>query len=201
MQKSHKSFSSFCKENKIPKSSAHRRCKDLGIDTSSGLSELDQARLLLEFKDTQPPGGTGETPGGTEEPIASSAIVEVGNHQVILEGPDFPQTYSLEPLRNSESITLENPLEVAAQFLQAADLIQAAMNQDIQNREQGLGEVRDAKKAVADKAQELELSAKLYALETKLINNAQSQETTDLQALLTKLQAMGKPPEGKSSAS
>lgn len=39
----------FCKENRLPKTSVLRRCQELGIETSEGLTPEDCDRLLIEF--------------------------------------------------------------------------------------------------------------------------------------------------------
>lgn len=43
------SLHSFCKDNELPKASVHRKCQELKIDTSEGLSKEDCDRLLVEF--------------------------------------------------------------------------------------------------------------------------------------------------------
>lgn len=43
------SLSRFCEIYKLPKSSVHRRCRDLNIDTAEGISESDGDRILVEF--------------------------------------------------------------------------------------------------------------------------------------------------------
>lgn len=65
------SLHSFCKENGLPKSSVYRRCQEINISTSDGLSESDCDRLLQEF---------GVTPVVEAEPIdtaSNSAIVPI----------------------------------------------------------------------------------------------------------------------------
>jgi hypothetical protein len=66
------SLHSFCKENSLPKSSVHRRCQELGIDTTGGLNQVDCDRLLAEF---------GKTPTAIKEPkdvtAMSGAIIPV----------------------------------------------------------------------------------------------------------------------------
>jgi len=43
------SLHSFCKDRGLPKSTVHRRCQEMGIDTSDGLTQDDCDRLLEEF--------------------------------------------------------------------------------------------------------------------------------------------------------
>jgi hypothetical protein len=66
------SLHTFCKEHRLPKSSVHRRCQEIGIETSEGLSRADCDRLLVEF---------GKMPAVTNEAhdvnAASGVIVPV----------------------------------------------------------------------------------------------------------------------------
>jgi Protein of unknwon function (DUF3310) len=55
-QQEFKSFSegrislyAFCKKNGLPKTSVHRRCRELGIDTSAGLDSASQNWLLADL--------------------------------------------------------------------------------------------------------------------------------------------------------
>jgi len=131
-----------------------------------------------------------------EQPLeaASAAVtVEVGNHQIVLAQPQLPQTYSLESLRQSEVVAFDDPLAIAAQFLQTADALTEEMQRDIRVREQKLQQTQQAKAAIAEKANEFKLEARLYRERTEMLATAQSQETQGLQQSLTTLQALGKP--------
>ncbi|MBW4472594.1 MAG: hypothetical protein KME45_19810 [Stenomitos rutilans HA7619-LM2] len=127
---------------------------------------------------------------GSNPPVT----VEVGNHQIVLSQPELPQTYSLESLRQSEVIAFDDPLAIAAQFLQTADALTAEMQRDIRVREQKLQQTQQAKTAIAEKATEFKLEARLYRERTEMLATAQSQETQSLQQSLTTLQNLGKPP-------
>lgn len=56
------SLHAFCKENSLSKSTVHRRCKLLGIDTANGLSADAQLQLRREFdlQDSRIPDVEGE---------------------------------------------------------------------------------------------------------------------------------------------
>ena len=120
--------------------------------------------------------------------------VEVGNHQIVLSQPELPQTYSLESLRQSEVIAFDDPLAIAAQFLQTADALTEEMQRDIRVREQKLQQTQQAKAAITEKATEFKLEARLYRERTEMLATAQSQETQGLQQSLHTLQTLGKPP-------
>ncbi|MBW4695876.1 MAG: hypothetical protein KME27_29525 [Lyngbya sp. HA4199-MV5] len=120
--------------------------------------------------------------------------VEVGNHQIVLSQPELPQTYSLESLRQSEVVAFDDPLAIAAQFLETADALTKEMQRDIRVREQKLQQTQQAKAAIAEKATEFKLEARLYRERTEMLATVQSQETQSLQQSLTTLQNLGKPP-------
>ena len=87
------SLTKFCKDHDLPKSTVHRRCQELGIDTSEGISPTDCDRLLHEFNliSTEP-----------EPDTALSVEVQTGNHQIVLPPPEMLAEYSLEKLRTRE---------------------------------------------------------------------------------------------------
>lgn len=139
----------------------------------------------------------GEKPGPVAvAPVIPTVTVEIGNHQVVLAQPEMPQTYSLESLRQSEVIAFDDPLAIAAQFLQTADALTEEMQRDIRVREQKLKQTQQAKNAIAEKATEFKLEARLYRERTEMLATAQSQETQNLQQSLTTLGKLGKPQEG-----
>jgi len=178
------SLSKFCKDNDLPKSSVYRRCQELKIPTADGLASGDADRLLIEF-DCIPQA---------EEPAAvATATVEIGNHQMVLAAPQFPQTYSLASLRSSEAISIDDPLAVAQQFLEAADQIADAMESDLLNRKAKLNQTRQAKDAIASKAMALKLQQQRYQEKAYQLDSEQSDQTYSLQDALAQLQTLGKP--------
>lgn len=182
------SLTKFCKDYDLPKTSVYRRCQELSIETSQGLDEQAVSALLHEFNvkpevQISPPG-------------APSVTVEVGNHQILLNAPQLPQSYTLEGLRTTEAVSIADPLAVAAQFLQAADLVIDGMNQDLKQRQHQLEQTRKAKDAIAAKKHQLELEARLYQMQTSGLDAAVTRTTQTLQDDLTALQRMGKPASG-----
>ncbi len=175
----------------MPKSSVYRRCQELGFETSDGLTPEACDRLLYEFDAVTP-----QAEMASVEPEKQAITVEIGNHQIVLAQPELPQTYSLESLRQSEVIAFEDPLAIAAQFLQTADALTEEMQRDIRVREEKLQQTQQAKNAIAEKATEFKLEARLYRERTEMLATAQSQETQNLQQSLTTLGKLGKPQEG-----
>jgi hypothetical protein len=127
--------------------------------------------------------------------------VETGNHHITLAAPTLPQAYSLEVLRDSEVQTFEDPLLLAEQFLNVADSIATAMEQDLQQREAKLQATRNAKRQIQDKARTLQLQQQSYQDRSWILNQTTTQETADLGDALAGLQALGKPVAGDSQES
>ncbi|MGG6297832.1 hypothetical protein ACQ4M4_25850 [Leptolyngbya sp. AN02str] len=176
------SLTKFSKDNNLAKATVYRRCQELGIDTSAGLSDEAIATLTHEF-DLMPVSPT------------SPVTVEVGNHALTLAAPQLPQQYSLETLRAGEVVSFDDPLAIAQQFLTAADGLQTAMQQDIEARQARLQQTQQAKDAIANKRRELELEARLYQMQTQQIDASTTAETQKLQEELAALQRLGKPSE------
>jgi hypothetical protein len=86
------------------------------------------------------------------------------------------------------------PWRSRPQFLETADVLTAEMQRDIRVREHNLQQTQQAKAAIAEKATEFKLEARLYRERTEMLATAQSQETQSLQQSLTTLQNLGKPP-------
>ncbi|WOB45493.1 hypothetical protein HNI00_21925 [Thermoleptolyngbya oregonensis NK1-22] len=198
-EKPFKPLTQFCREYDLPKTTVYRDCKRLGIDTSNGLDDEAIARLKLEY-------GIEDKTENKPEPTAiapqvAQVTVESGNHRIVLRSPELPQNYSLEALRTSDEVSIEDPLAVAEQFLQVADQITDAMQQDLAAREARLRQTQQAKEAIAQKAQHLHLEKRLYQERANLLNSALSQETAALQTALGAVQDLGKPAAGDSGAS
>lgn len=174
------SLTKFCKDHDLSKSTVYRRCQELGLETTDGLAPADLQTLLHEFN--------------LEPVVETPAItVEVGNHQITLATPQLPQTFTLESLRGSELQTYDDPLAIAAQFINAADQLETSMAIDIQQREQKLQQTKQAAAAIAAKRQKLELEARLYQMQTANLHTATNAETANLTEGLTALQKLGKP--------
>ena len=180
------SLTKFCKDHDLPKSTVHRRCQELRIDTSDGLAADDCDRLLHEFDCI---------PSAAPEPETTALSVEVqtGNHQMILPTPEMPAGYSLEKLRTGEASFIKDPLEVATKFLRVADSLKKAMHSDIEARQQRLDQTKQAKEQIEKKASELSLESRLYQMQTSQLDKSVSEETSALQDALVLLQALGKP--------
>ncbi|MEP0978542.1 hypothetical protein [Leptolyngbya sp. AS-A6] len=186
------SLHSFCKENgNLPKTSVRRWLNDHGYSTSDGLSPAAVEAALAQFCPVPAPAASD----------MAGLTIHTGNHCTTIDLPNYQGlTVDLGQFRESEALVIDDPLAVAEQFLQAADLIQGALADDIAAREQRLRATKQAQGAIAAKAQELALEQRLYRLQTAQIDQAQTDETTALADALAQLQSLGKPAEAASES-
>lgn len=186
------SLTSWCNYHKVSKSTAYRRCQEMGISVANGLTD-EHVRLLEREFNVQ-------KNSGTPQPEAKPIAVDVGNHSMVLSDIGLPAQFSLEGLRSGEAIEILDPLAVAAKVLATADVLKTVMSEDIQNRLQKLNETRQARDAIADKTRELALEARLYQMETSKVDAELSQETQRLTEELGKLQQFARPAEPAQSS-
>ena len=184
------SLSAFCRDYSLSKGSVHKFLKAEGFDTSQGLTPdaVAAAKAYFLVNPTEPTDAT-ETLGTT-----GGLTVLTGNHCTAIETPSYAGlTIDLGQFRDSEALVIDDPLDVAIQFLQTADQVQCALQADIKAREARLAQTRQAQDAIAAKAQELQLEQSNYRLQTARLDQAQSKETQALAANLEALQRLGKP--------
>jgi hypothetical protein len=186
------SLHSFCKENgNLPKTSVRRWLNDNGYSTSKGLSPAAVEAAIAQFC----------PPAAHPEPTVGGLTIHTGNHCTSIDLPNYQgMTVNLAQFRDSEALVIDDPLAVAEQFLQTADLIQGALADDIAAREQRLQATKQAQSKIAAKAQELALEQRLYRLQTSQIDAAQTDETKSLADALAQLQSLGKPAEPDTAA-
>jgi hypothetical protein len=186
------SLHSFCKEHgNLPKTSVRRWLNDNGYSTSNGLSSAAIEAAIAQFC----------PPAAPPEPTVGGLTIHAGNHCTSIDLPNYQgMTVDLAQFRDSEALVIDDPLAVAEQFLQTADLIQGALADDIAAREQRLRATKQAQSAIAAKAQELALEQRLYRLQTSQIDAAQTDETKSLADALAQLQSLGKPAEPDTAA-
>ena len=79
------SLTKFCKDYGLSKSTVYRRCQELGLDTSDGLSPEACDRLMHEFDVVLEPLEAASV--AVEKPTVT---VEIGNHVLVLSQPELP---------------------------------------------------------------------------------------------------------------
>jgi len=184
-----KSLHTLCKEHDLPKTSVRRYLLAHGFDTSEGLGDDAVAKALKQFK----PSAIAPSVSPSVAPTVETAAVVVGNHAITLSAPTMPAQYSLENLRVGNAVSFDDPLAVAASFLQTADILEDAMKNDIANRQARLEATKAAAHSIAEKRQNLQLEARLYQLQTQQLDSSLSAQTAELQSELGKLEQFSAP--------
>ncbi|MGB7316006.1 MAG: hypothetical protein WA939_23980 [Nodosilinea sp.] len=109
-----------------------RWLNDHGYSTSDGLSPAAIEAALAQFCPAATPTA----------PVAGGLSIHTGNHCTALEVPGFEGlTIDLGQFRDSEALVIDDPLAVAEQFLQTADLIQGALASDIASKPRSASKV------------------------------------------------------------
>ena len=192
MQTETVSLHAFCRDNDLAKTTVRRWLNEQGFSTSDGLSPEAVEAAQAQFCPVPAPAEPEPEPPAAPAPAAMT--IHTGNHCTTLAVPGFDGlTVDLGQFRDSTALVIEDPLAVAEQFLQTADLIQGALAGDIAAREQRLARTKQAQAQVATKAQQLALEQRLYRLQTAQLDQAQTNETTALADALAQLQSLGKP--------
>jgi hypothetical protein len=104
------------------------------------------------------------------------------------------QSPVLGVLMHGDLVALSPDRRVQQDGVVWVDALTEEMQRDIRVREQKLQQTQQAKAAIAEKATEFKLEARLYRERTAMLATAQSQETQSLQQSLTTLQNLGKSP-------
>lgn len=127
------------------------------------------------------------------EPVAPLVTVVEGNHRTGLDTPVIEGEISLAQFRDESSLSFDDPLAVAEQFMLTADIVIAALTTDIRDQRSHLRETERAQKLIEQKAQELLVQRAIYRDRADTLAAQQTDKTQDLQAALASLQALGKP--------
>lgn len=137
------------------------------------------------------------SPAPAAEMPATPAQVTVyeGNHRQTLTAPQFPAEYDLGSMR-SELATVEShddPLALATQFIDGANALMDAMEQDEKTMANKIAQTRQARAAVGRKAEQLKRRHDIYSLRSEILADRQNVETAALNEDFVELQSLGKP--------
>ncbi|MBD2261090.1 hypothetical protein [Pseudanabaena sp. FACHB-2040] len=168
----------FCKTHDLPKASVHRRAQTLGLDTSDGLDDAAQAKLLKEF-------GRVVTPQVT---------VEEGNHCSAMSLQVGCARSNLEQFRTDRiRQALANPQEFITSLTGFLDQLEEGMGQAEAHQEQELLQVHQLKRQSQKRIEQFRRRADEYRIKTDLLASIQNAELDDLQVLAEETNALGKP--------
>ncbi|MBD2261121.1 hypothetical protein [Pseudanabaena sp. FACHB-2040] len=175
------SLGEFERRHGINKGTVSKKARELGFDTTSGLSP-EAYKSLKQALNVQGPV------------TVPQVTVESGNHCTSLAVPEFGgMQIDLTQFRDSSSLVIDDPLAVAQQFLAVADTVITALDQDAAAREARLQQTRQAREAVTAKAQEMQLEQRLYRERARAADVATTAESQTLANALAQLQSLGKP--------
>lgn len=155
-------------------------------------SDAERDTLLSYQSKRQANANTPNEPVTQSVTPVSITVVE-GNHRNTLEPPQFPTEFDLGSMR-SELATVDahdDPLALAEQFINGADSLIDAMEQDEKAMAQKIAQTRQARQAVGRKVDQLKRRNDIYALRTELLADRQNVETSALNEDFSVLQSMG----------
>ena len=120
--------------------------------------------------------------------------VYAGNHRGSLPVPDMPTEVDLGAFRGDLATveTIDDPMALANQFINGADAVMNAMAADEKQLANKIAKTRQARRAVAQKADELKRRQQVYSLRTEILANQQTAENEEFTDGLSVLQSMGK---------
>ena len=185
------SLHKFCTDNSLSKSTVHRRCQELNIDTSNGLDQDAVTRLLSEFS-VQP-----EQPQETDSPETSALTISTGNHRGVLDLPALPTDIDLSDTRGNAPLASFEAEDID-RFLDACDGFVAATDADYQNQLEITRKKEAAALKVKAKAEEVKTASLRYQLRSESLSIHNRNLDTELQTAMEELQ--GKPTQAAGGA-
>ncbi len=188
------SLTKFCKDTGLPKSSVYRRCQELGIDTTNGLSDEAVQQLRHEFDVVhQAAPDAPAAPTIPEDFIQPSALVPVE----VMEA-ELPDNFDPSAMvrffdgvagKGTDTTKL---LAVAKHVLTA---VESVMDSKIKQQRQALSQAESDGAELRELIGETKGNLKLKALESRLLAERQTAATIQTEKAFGELMALGKPTE------
>ncbi|ESA38099.1 hypothetical protein N836_34035 [Leptolyngbya sp. Heron Island J] len=185
------SLHKFCTQNNLSKSTVHRRCQELNIDTSNGLDQDAVTRLLNEFS-VQP-----EQTQESEAAEISTLTISTGNHRGALDLPSLPTDINLSDVRGNAPLASFEAEDIE-RFLDACDGFVAATDADYQNQLEVTRKKEAAALKVKAKAEEVKTASLRYQLRSEALSIHNRNLDTELQTAMEELR--GKPTQAAGGA-
>lgn len=161
------------------------------VNSTRMFSDADRDTLLSYQSQRK----TNDTAPAAEMPATPAQVtVYEGNHRQTLPAPQFPAEYDLGSMR-SELATVEShddPLALATQFIDGANALIDAMEQDEKTMADKIAKTRQARAAVGRKAEQLKRRHDIYSLRSEILADRQNVETAALNEDFAELQSLGK---------
>jgi hypothetical protein len=153
--------------------------KEDGIDTTYFSEE--EVALIESFADTKP--------------VVTPAVVDVGNHAMVLANPKLEKSLSLGRLRSVEAQYFEDPLALAAMVIDNVETVIEAMDDDIKARQNRLKQTVKAQEQIQEKVDELKLKQRIYRERTLVVDTQLNLQTDALRDALGVLNDLKKTEE------
>ena len=163
------------------------------ISSTRMFSDAERDILLSYQSKRQATDKTPEEPAALPTTATEIQVYE-GNHRGSLPVPDMPTEVDLGAFRGDQATveTIDDPMALAHQFINGADAVMNAMAADEKQLANKIAKTRQARRAVAQKADELKRRQQVYSLRTEILANQQTAENEELTDGLAVLQSMGK---------
>lgn len=198
------SLTKFCKETDLRKSTVHDRCRELGFDTSNGLTADMVDQICYEFDVEYNP--VSETKkASTTEPQAVRPVVMpegfiTGSELAAVTGSEIQLPKGFDPSAMvkffdgvaGEDVDSDGLLAIATVAINAAS---GAFDKKIELQRQRLNKTRQNAEKLQRVVGEAKEDMKIKALESRLLAAMQTNEATTSTAAFEELMALGKPAE------
>jgi hypothetical protein len=188
------SLSRLSQDIGVSKTSIHRRCGELGIDTSNGLSPEAVAMLKADFglvQDEPEPEAIAPSeivPSGFIQP---GQLATVEAHEIQL--PDGFDAGAMVRFFDGVTGQATDTTKLVAIADLALNAVNSAMDQKVQQQRAQLTQAEQDAKALAEKIAAAKTDLKVRALESRILAERQTAATQTAETLFTDLMALGKP--------
>jgi len=193
------SLTKFCKDHNLPKSSVYRRCQELNIDTTDGLTPDACDRLRHEFDV--------ELPVQPEPPDTTRVSVEVTTSDIMPINPlqlpigsQFNLNAALAQIDGAKGDAFDDPTAIVDAVEVLLDQVEHALDHKLDQQQQKLNTTQQQVTRLYEKKAEFKLKTAIAANESRKLATAQTQATQQLQQAYQEVLQLGKSPQDASES-
>lgn len=194
-----KALSQFCRDYGLPKTSVYRKCQELGISTTDGLSPEVCDRLRHEFDV--------ELPAQTEPLDATRVSVEVTASEIMPINPlqlpmgsQFNLNAALAQIDGAKGDAFDDPMAIVDAVEVLLDQVEHALDHKLDQQQQKLNTTQQQVTRLYEKKAEFKLKTAIAANESRKLATAQTQATQQLQQAYQEVLQLGKSPQDASES-
>ena len=182
------SLSSWAKSNTLAKGTVHAKAKDLGIDTSNGLSDDAIEQLSKAFNLVT---STDDLPNQPNQEITINA----GNHRIPGQLATVKSHIDLGHLREGSEMTTftTQDLDKVDAAIELIGGVLDKVDQDVNYQIENLQKTQKASNNLNRKVDELKRRSDQYKTESKMLGLMQGNAAKDLQQAMQDLQNLVNP--------